>query len=85
MPPQFNVIQDGHPLEKLDILKCARNPKFGNGMSGNSKDVPAFVEYLAFLGSIKSTDTVQQAGFSSSVGPDNSENFTGEEFGVHTV
>jgi len=85
MSPQFNVIQHGHPLEKLDILKCARNAKFGNGMSGNSKDVLAFVKYLTFLGGIKTADTVQQAGFSGSVGTNNGENLTVEKFSVNIV
>jgi hypothetical protein len=70
MAPQLDIVQNRHPFEKLDILKGARDAQFGDMMRGNTCDVFAFEAYFAFLGRVKSADTVQQTGFAGPVGSD---------------
>jgi hypothetical protein len=85
MPPEFNVIQYGHAFEKFNILKGAGNPQFGNGMGMHTKKVFTLVEDLTFLGGVKSADTIQQAGFTGSVGSDDGEDLTAEKPGLDVI
>ena len=85
MPPELDVVQDGHALEEFDILECSRNANFGDGVGGDAEDVFTFVKNPAFLGCVKSTDAVQQAGFTGPVGSDNRKNFAVQKLSADII
>jgi hypothetical protein len=51
----------------------------------DTKNVFAFVQDLAFLGGVKTADTVQQTGFTGPVGSDNGEDFTTQKPGIDVI
>ena len=58
MTAQLDIVQNRHPFEKLDILKGACNAQLRDIVRRDTGDVLALEAYLAFLGSVKSADTV---------------------------
>ena len=85
MPPEFDVVQNCHAFEEFDILKGTRNPQFGYGMGVHAQKVLALVKNLTFLGGVESADTIQQAGFAGSVGPDDGKYLAFEKPGVDII
>ncbi len=80
MSAEFDIIENGHPLEQLDVLKGARNAQFGNAVRGQVGNIAAFVEDLALLRGVEPADAVEQAGFPGAIGADDRKNFSGSHF-----
>lgn len=84
MPSQLDIVKDRHPLKKFDILKGPGNSEGSNAVGGNPGDINIIECDSSFLWGIETADTVEQACFSSTVRPDNSENFSVQKPGAHS-
>ena len=76
MPGCHQIIQDGESCEEFNVLKGSSNAYPGNLMRRKVVDVLIFKNHLPLLRSIKSIDAIEDAGFSSPVGPDDGQHLT---------
>jgi hypothetical protein len=76
MSSQLDVVQNGHSLEKLNILKGSGYTPLGNGVGGDPGNVFSFMNHLTSLRIIESADAIQEAGLTSPIGADNGKDLT---------
>ena len=76
MTSQHQIFQDGHILEKFNILKTAGDSQAGDleGLEMRYFLVPE--HYLPLLGVVKAVDDIVQAAFTRTVGADNGKYFS---------
>ena len=76
MPAQFDVVQNRHVGKELNILKGSCNTQTSNPVGLEIGDIMTLEKYFSTLQLIKAVDTVQQAGLTGTVGPDNRKDLT---------
>jgi hypothetical protein len=70
VPSQFNVVEDGHALEELDILEGAGDSETGHRMGPEGGNFPSVENDLSSVRFIEFGNTVDQARLPGSVGAD---------------
>jgi hypothetical protein len=68
MPSQADVVQNGHPFEKLNFLERTGDPQLRALVWLQESDLPAFEEDLPLLGMVEPVEAVQANGLSRAVG-----------------
>ncbi len=85
MPPQLDIVQDGHSFEKLDILEGTGNTPFCNSVGGDFGDIFPLINDATLLGVVKSADTVQNAGLARPIGTNNGKDFALQQLGAYSI
>jgi len=70
MPGCHQIVQNGEPGEKLNVLKCPSDAQASDLVRGKMVNALILESHLPFLGAIESVDAIEDACFSSSVRPD---------------
>jgi hypothetical protein len=73
VPRSQKIIQTAETRIEFDILEGSGDPELSDGVSWNSKKIFVFIKDLALLGLIETTDAVEEAGLSSSIGADDAQ------------
>jgi hypothetical protein len=73
MPCSQKIIQTAETCIEFDILKGSGDSELRDGVSWNFKKVFVFIEDLALLGLIETTDAVEETRLSSSIGADDAQ------------
>jgi len=77
MTRQRHVGQYTHAGKQLDILKCPADTDSHQLVRVQMSDVLSIKDNFPLLGMIKTGNTVEQTGFTRSIGSDYSHQFTG--------
>src|SRR5512135_326305 len=75
MPPEPDIIQDGHAAKEFDFLKRAGDSEPGSPVRTERRNVLTFKEDFAPLWKVQPVDTVEQHGLAGAVGTDDGKDF----------
>jgi hypothetical protein len=85
MCAELDIVQDGHALEELDILKGSGDAQAGDLVRGQAGDVSALEDDPPLLRMIKSTDAVQDTGLAGTIGTDDGKDLALSDREADTV
>ena len=83
MPGQQQVVQNGHAAEQFQVLKSPGNAQLGYLVRAGLGKLSIAIMNFTGGGMIKAGNTVEQAGFAGTVGPDDRGDQAGFDVDVH--
>jgi hypothetical protein len=79
MPCSQKIIQTAETCIEFNILEGSGDPELSDGVSRNFNEVSVFIKDLTLLGLIETTDAVEEASLSSSIGADDAQYLTSSQ------
>jgi hypothetical protein len=79
MPCSQKIIQAAETCVEFNILEGSGDAKLRDGVSRNFNEVSVFIKDLTLLGLIETTDAVEEASLSSSIGADDAQYLTSSQ------
>jgi hypothetical protein len=82
MPCSQKIIQTAETCIEFNVLKGSGDSELSDGVSWNFKKIFVLIKDLALLGFIETTDAVEEAGLSGSIGADDTQDLSSSQLEV---